>query len=259
MIKNLKNVDIDKLRQGVFFAARGGGVRASAAIGVLKALEEAEIPIKGLSGESGSSIVVALYACGYDADEVLRIFLKYNDAITKGAKVYGGKGAIVVEEIVNEATNHILMKDLQFKCWINACQGSLFKPELYLFSNTDTPNETLGAACSASAGLPIFYGNSYKYENGKKIKLFDGGFIYNPYIPDDVDFPIVYASFRNTIDYQRFIPFLHKPVDAVSAISDVVITSPVGGSIVTGSNEVIKSLAEAGYREAQKVLYKKAA
>ena len=251
---NKKSINIDKLRQGVFFAARGGGVRASAAIGVLKALEEAKIPIKGLSGESGSSIVVALYACGYDADEVLRIFLKYNNAITKGAKVYGGKGAIVVEEIVNEATNHILMKDLPFNCWINACQGSLLKPELYLFSNKNTPDETLGAACAASAGLPIFYGNSYKYENGKRIKLFDGGFIYNPYIPPDIDLPIVYASYRNTIDYQRFIPFLHKPVDAVNAISDVVITSPVGGSIVTGSNEVIKTLAEAGYQEAQKVL-----
>ena len=53
------NVDIDRLREGVFFAIRGGGVRSASAIGVLKALEEANIPIKGISGESGSSLIAA--------------------------------------------------------------------------------------------------------------------------------------------------------------------------------------------------------
>ena len=98
-------IDIDKLRDGVFVPIRGGGIRSASAIGVLKALEEYKIPVKGISGESGSSIVAALFACGYDADEIFAIFLKYNKAITKGAKIYGGKGAIAIEEIVNTATN----------------------------------------------------------------------------------------------------------------------------------------------------------
>ena len=254
MDNNRKNIDIDKLREGIFFAARGGGVRSSSAIGTLRALEEANIPVKGISGESGSSLVAALYAYGYDAKEALNIFLKYNEAITKAAKVYGGKGAKVIEEIVNEVTNNILMKDLPLACFINACQGSLLRPELYLFSNKDTPNETLGFACSSSAGLPVFYGNTYKYENGKKITLFDGGGLYNPYIPSDIEYPLVYSSFCNSINYQKFIAPLHKPVDVVNAMADVIVTVPVGKTIVIGSNEVIKNLEETGYQQTKKIL-----
>lgn len=252
-----KSIDIDKLRDGVFVAGRGGGVRSSGEIGVLRALEELHIPVKGISGESGSSIVAALYAYGYDAKEVLKIFLKYNDAITKAAKIYGGKGAIVIEELVNEVTNSILMKDLKLNCWINACQGSLLRPKLYLFSNEGTPDETLGFACSSSAGLPVFYGNTYKYVDGNKITLFDGGMLYNPYIPSNIEYPLVYSSFCNGINYQKVIPFLQKPVDVVNAKADVIITTPVGGTIITGDNDVIKKLEENGYQQAKKVLCRK--
>ena len=72
------NIDIDKLREGVFFAARGGAAKSCTAIGVIRALEEENIPIKGLSGESGSSLVVSLYSFGYNASEIKEIFLKYN-------------------------------------------------------------------------------------------------------------------------------------------------------------------------------------
>ena len=257
MVTNVKNINIDKLREGVFFAVRGGAIRSATAIGVLKALEEENIPIKGMCGESGGSIVTALYAYGYNADDIRRIFIEYCDPICKAAKVYGGRGAIVVEELVNKVTESTLMKDLPRDCWINACQGSLLKPELYLFSNKDTPNETLGFACSASSGLPLFYGNTYKTINGKKTALFDGGLLYNPYIPEGVEYPIIYSSFRNTINYQKAFPFLQKPVDAVDSIADVVINAPVGGFIVTGSQDDIRGLIDVGYQTAQKVLSKK--
>ncbi len=252
-----KDLTIDKLREGIFFAARGGGIRSSASIGVLKALEEAKIPIKGISGESGSSLVAALFAYGYNANEIFNIFLKYNDTITKAAKIYGGKGSIVIEELVNDITKGILMKDLPHNCWINACQGNILKPELYLFSNQDTPNETLGLACSASAGLPFFYGSTNKYINGKKITLFDGGLLYNPYIPSNNNYPIFYSSFCNSINYQKFIPFLQKPVDKVMNIANIIVITPVGKYIVTGNNEAICQLVEAGYQQTKKVLCKK--
>ena len=252
-----KRIDVDKLREGIFFAIRGGGVRSAGAIGVLRALEEVNIPIKGISGESGSSLIAALFAYGYNSDEIFELFLKYSETITKAAKVYGGRGSIVIEELVNEVTKNTLMKDLPRNCWINACQGSLLKPELYLFSNNDTPDETLGFACSASAGLPVFYGNAYKYIDGKKITLFDGGCLYNPFIPSNIEYPIVYSSFRNDINYQKVIPFLQKPVDAVTAIADVIVTTPVGKYVVTGDNDAIKELVDSGYHQAKKVLCKK--
>ncbi len=252
-----KSIAIDKLRDGIFLAMRGGGVRSTSSIGVLKALEEENIKVKGISGESGSSLVAALHAYGYNSDEIYNIFLKYNNDITKAAKVYGGRGAVVIEEVVNEVTNNILMKDLAIDCWINACQGSILKPKLYLFSNKDTPDEKLGFACCSSAGLPVFYGSTHKNIDGDDINLFDGGFLYNPYIPSNVDYPIVYSSFYNSINYQRLIPFLHKPVDAVIAISDAVINVPVGKYIVTGNNKAIEKLVENGYQQAKKVLCKR--
>ena len=248
-----KTLELDQLREGIFLAIRGGGVRSSSAIGVLKALEEAKIPIKGISGESGSSLVAGLYAYGYDADKVKELFLKYNNTITKAAKIYGGKGSIVIQELVELETNGVTMKELPLDCWIHCAKGSLLKPELHLFSKNDSSNDTLGFACSASAGLPVFYGNTYKIIDGKKIKLFDGGMIYNPYIPEGILYPLVYSSFLNTINYQKVIPFLQKPVDAVNNKADVIINVPVGASIVTGSNSDVERLIESGYNQTQKV------
>ncbi len=60
----------------------GGGVKGAAHIGVLKALEEENIEIEGISGTSSGSIVASLYACGYRAREIYYIFKKYCKCIT---------------------------------------------------------------------------------------------------------------------------------------------------------------------------------
>lgn len=55
----------------------GGGVKGAAHIGVLKALEEANIEFDFISGTSSGSIVATLYACGYRSDEIYELFKKY--------------------------------------------------------------------------------------------------------------------------------------------------------------------------------------
>lgn len=55
----------------------GGGVKGSAHIGALKALEERKIDFDYISGTSSGSIVATLYACGYTPDEIYNIFKKY--------------------------------------------------------------------------------------------------------------------------------------------------------------------------------------
>ena len=55
----------------------GGGVKGAAHIGVLKAFEEEGIKIDYISGTSSGSIVSTLYAIGYSADEIYKIFKKY--------------------------------------------------------------------------------------------------------------------------------------------------------------------------------------
>jgi NTE family protein len=54
----------------------GGGIRGSAHIGVLKALNEASIKPQFISGTSAGSIVAGLYAYGYSPDEISMIAQK---------------------------------------------------------------------------------------------------------------------------------------------------------------------------------------
>ena len=61
----------------------GGGIKGSAHIGVLKALEEENIKIDCISGTSSGSIVATMYAMGYSSDEIFRLFRKYGKEISK--------------------------------------------------------------------------------------------------------------------------------------------------------------------------------
>ncbi|MEZ5937467.1 MAG: patatin-like phospholipase family protein [Hyphomonadaceae bacterium] len=83
---------------GVVFS--GGGARAYAHIGVLRALREAECPIDFIGGSSMGAIIAACHACGWDMEEIdLRIrkaFVESNPlsdyrlpvvALVKGHKV----------------------------------------------------------------------------------------------------------------------------------------------------------------------------
>lgn len=53
----------------------GGGARGISHIGVLKALQELEVPIHCVSGTSVGAIIGALYANGYAPDKILEIVL----------------------------------------------------------------------------------------------------------------------------------------------------------------------------------------
>lgn len=65
----------DSLRcQKVGLVLSGGGARGVAHLGVLRALEEAQIPVDYVCGTSMGAIMGALYASGYSVDEIEKIF-----------------------------------------------------------------------------------------------------------------------------------------------------------------------------------------
>ena len=57
--------------QSVGLVLSGGGAKGIAHIGVIKALEDNNIPIDYIAGTSMGAIVGGLYAAGYTTDEML--------------------------------------------------------------------------------------------------------------------------------------------------------------------------------------------
>lgn len=65
-----------KDRKDIGLCLSGGGLRAIAHIGVLKALEELKIRPAAISGTSAGAIIGSLFAYGYGADELMEIVAK---------------------------------------------------------------------------------------------------------------------------------------------------------------------------------------
>lgn len=61
--------------QKVGLVLSGGGAKGAAHIGVIKALEENDIPIDYITGTSVGAIIGSLYAMGYSPDEMLELML----------------------------------------------------------------------------------------------------------------------------------------------------------------------------------------
>ncbi|MDE7452384.1 MAG: patatin-like phospholipase family protein, partial [Paramuribaculum sp.] len=59
--------------QAVGLVLSGGGAKGIAHIGVIKALEENNIPIDYITGTSMGAIIGGLYACGYTPAEMLEL------------------------------------------------------------------------------------------------------------------------------------------------------------------------------------------
>ncbi len=56
----------------------GGGAKGAAAIGILKELEQAKIPVDYIAGTSIGAIIGGLYAQGYRADDLEKLFRSQN-------------------------------------------------------------------------------------------------------------------------------------------------------------------------------------
>lgn len=67
-------VRISLYGQSVAVVLSGGGAKGLAHIGVLKALEENNIPIDYIAGTSMGAIVGGMYACGFSVDEMIELF-----------------------------------------------------------------------------------------------------------------------------------------------------------------------------------------
>lgn len=99
--------------QKVGLVMSGGGARGLAHIGVIKALEENEIPIDYVTGTSMGAIIAALYAMGYTPDEMINTIVSddfqrwYTGTMDKNYMFYFKRNT-EVPELINL---HIDIKD----------------------------------------------------------------------------------------------------------------------------------------------------
>ena len=72
------SVQAQQSRKKVGLVLGGGGAKGAAEVGVLKVLEEADIPIDYIAGTSIGAIVGGLYAIGYDAADIDSLYRNQN-------------------------------------------------------------------------------------------------------------------------------------------------------------------------------------
>ncbi len=108
----LSIISISLSAQSVGLVLSGGGAKGLVHIGVIKALEENEIPIDYITGTSIGAIVGGLYAIGYTPDEMLQKF--------KSEEFYNWSNGIIPDEYFfyfkkKEPTSAMFEVSLRFK------------------------------------------------------------------------------------------------------------------------------------------------
>ncbi|WCO02899.1 patatin-like phospholipase family protein [Psychroserpens ponticola] len=170
----------------------GGGVRGAAHIGVIKALEENGIFPTHVSGTSSGAIVGALYAYGYDWENMFKFF---RDTQLLDFKKYalGKPGIIDTEKFYPQFRNYIKEDDfsvLQKSLIITATD--ILQGNLKIFSEGELIKPILASAAFPGVFAPV------KIENSLYI---DGGVLNN--FPVDVLKPncdIIIGSYVNDFE-----------------------------------------------------------
>ena len=197
--------------QKVGLVLSGGGAKGAIHLGVIKALEENDIPIDCIAGTSIGAVIGSLYATGYTPDEILDLFLsdefyywqtgkveeKYRyffrknpyqpDFVKFNVPLNDSLNIRTSDLLPNSLVNPIQMNQafLQLYSQANAqCKGdfdNLFVPFLCIASDVFNKKMIvfrkgdLGNAVRASMTFPLVF----KPISKDSIPLFDGGIFDN--------------------------------------------------------------------------------
>lgn len=181
-------------------ALGGGGAKGAGHVGVIKALQENGIEIEYIGGTSIGGIVAALYAMGYNTDEMLKLLKffskevmkvdpKYYWTNVKSRKNFMGYGIFSGENIelaMNECSNLKKFKNIpDIKMPIVIPTVDITESKKYVFTNHEYDENfkediyirdiSIGKATRASSSYPGMFAPTI-YKNHKFV---DGGLIDN--------------------------------------------------------------------------------
>ena len=178
----------------------GGGIKAAAHIGALKAFEEENIKFDCVSGASSGSIIATMYALGYSSDEMWKMFQKLAPKI----KYYQWRnifklilGLIFKREIVIDGLNSgkVIEKIISNICsekkiynmnqikipllisMVDSQTGTVYiasskETRVQLLDNTEFITDVpIGIAVRASCSFPVVF-SPCEYQD---LQLIDGG------------------------------------------------------------------------------------
>lgn len=199
--------------QKVGLVLSGGGATGFAHIGVLKALEEKQIPIDYITGTSAGALVGGLYASGFSPAEIEALvtsdqfllmsrgeleeaYKYYNNNLNESAEMFGlnfTKDSVIQKSLPTSLVNPTFMDfELMSFLALNPLSSketfdSLFVPYRCIASNISSKQSVrfdkgdLNLAVRASMTYPFFINPIYV--NGQL--LFDGG-LYNNFPAEDM-------------------------------------------------------------------------
>ena len=150
----------------------GGGIRGMCYIGAIKALKEFNIELNSIAGSSVGAVFAALYAIGYNEDEIRDLFFDFNLNMFRDLNISIfttdisiSKGEIFLEwlrekiekkfygEKYKKGKNKpVKFKDISKNLFILTIDLNTNSP--FIFSKESTPEEEIAFAVRASASLP---------------------------------------------------------------------------------------------------------
>lgn len=140
----------NKPQIGITFS--GGGTRAVAQIGVIKALRENGIEAVAVAGTSGGAIVAALYAAGLTTDEMLAFIKDSNiyKLYKPGLPINGLTSLAYLEEMLAKHIHADSFESLYMPCHIVAANLMTGKPHVF-------ETGRLFQAITASCSVPLVF------------------------------------------------------------------------------------------------------
>ncbi len=152
------------MRVGIVLS--GGGARGIAHIGVIKALEEKGVQIAAISGTSAGAVIGALYAYGYQPEEIL-------DMIQKTSFLRSLRPALTKVGLLKiENLRHIFLKYMpendfgRLKIPLTVAATDINKGETTFFSRGELIMPILASCCVPVLFQPLKYGDGLYVDGG---------------------------------------------------------------------------------------------
>jgi NTE family protein len=110
-----KTLDFFKRNKRLGLAFGGGSARGIAHLGILKGLDEHQIPIFCIAGTSAGSIIGSLYAYGLSPDKIFALLqkLSWNHFLSFPFSTKGLTSSEPIESFINQATNQATFQNLK--------------------------------------------------------------------------------------------------------------------------------------------------